>query len=107
MRDLLVIVAVGVGTLALRAAFMVRGTSALPRRTASVLPYVAPAVLAAIAFPALLSLGTTGAVLDAVAAVAAVGASAAVWSTTRRFPAALLAGLAAWWLVLGAVAIWP
>jgi branched-subunit amino acid transport protein len=107
VHDLLVIVAVGVGTLALRAAFLVGGTSSAPRRTASVLPYVAPAVLAAIVFPALLSLGTTGSVLDGVAAVAAVGATVAVWATTRRFPAALLAGLAAWWLVLGAVAIWP
>ena len=95
MRDWLVIAAVGLGTYAARAAFLVAVTAELPPVMTRALGYVAPAVLAAIALPALLSPSRQLSVPDAVTGVAAGLTCWLVWRRTQSFPLALGAGLLA------------
>lgn len=100
MSDLLVIAAVGLGTYAMRAVFLVRRGKPAVGRSSPMLEMVAPAVLAAIMLPALLAPRGTVSLPDTAAAMAAGAACFVVWYRTRGFPHALLAGLVAWWLLL-------
>jgi branched-subunit amino acid transport protein len=98
MRELLVLVAIGLGTYAMRAVFLVRATAEPPPRMARLLPHVGPAVLAAITVPALLAprgeISWAGTVPSVLAALVAW----ALWRRTTNLPAALFGGLAVWWL---------
>lgn len=104
MRDLLVIVAVGLGTYTLRAVFMVRRDPTVPRAAERMLQQVAPAALAAIVVPALLLPAGAFDVAETGPAVLAAAAAAFVWVRRRAFAPALLAGLATWWVVLAVLA---
>lgn len=99
MRELLILVAIGVGTYAMRAAFLVRAKAEPPAALARVLPHVGPAVLAAITVPALLAPHNTIALATTVPAVLAAAAAWLLWSRTRNLPIALFGGLALSWLV--------
>lgn len=105
MPDLLVLAAVGLGTLGFRAFFIVRRETAVPARLAGLLPYVAPAALAAICLPGLLPTAGGTSAREMVAALVAAAATVIVWRWLGRFPHALLAGLATWWFTLGAFSI--
>ncbi|MCU0263141.1 MAG: AzlD domain-containing protein [Candidatus Nanopelagicales bacterium] len=100
MSDLLIIAAVGLGTYAMRAAFLLRRGEAVREQETPVLQQVAPAVLAAITLPALLAPRGTVSLPDTSASLAAAAACFLIWRHTRRFPNALLAGLVTWWLAL-------
>lgn len=100
MPDLLVIAAVGLGTYALRAAFLVRRRRPVRERDNPMLELIAPAVLAAIMLPALLAPRGTMSLRETAASLTAACACFAVWRRTRGFPHALVAGLVAWWLLL-------
>ena len=100
MGELLTLVAIGVGTYLMRAAFLV--TTAGPRPPAPVaraLPHVGPAVLAAITLPALLAPHGSVSLVETMPALLAAGIAAMAWRRTTSLPRALFGGLAAWWLV--------
>jgi branched-subunit amino acid transport protein len=94
MRELLVLVAVGVGTYAMRAAFLVLARPQPPAPLARVLPHVGPAVMGAIVAPALLTPHGTVTLADTVPALLAAAAAWALWHRTRSLPIALFGGLA-------------
>lgn len=98
MRELLILVAIGLGTYAMRAAFLVRANAEPPAALARVLPQVGPAVLAAIAVPALIAPHNTIAVGTTVPAVLAGAVAWLLWRRTRNLPIALFGGLALSWL---------
>ncbi len=100
MSDLLVIAAVGIGTYAMRAVFLLRRGRSVRERSNPMLQLVAPAVLAAIMLPALLAPRGAVSLPDTTASLAAAAACFLVWRRTRRFPHALVTGLVAWWLAL-------
>ncbi|MBC3191015.1 AzlD domain-containing protein [Pseudonocardia sp. C8] len=103
MRELLVLVAIGLGTYALRAAFLVTSRAA-PPAPARLLPHVGPAVLAAITLPALLApRGVVGGA-ESLPALVAAALTWLLWRRTARLPVALFGGLGAWWLAVAAVA---
>lgn len=98
MRELLIIVAIGLGTYAMRAVFIVTARSEPPAVVARLLPHVGPAVLAAITLPGLLA---PRGVISAAESLPALGAAAVAWVLwwrTQRLPVALFGGLGAWWL---------
>jgi branched-subunit amino acid transport protein len=98
MRELLILVAIGLGTYAMRAVFLVTARSEPPAAVARMLPHVGPAVLAAITLPALLAPRGT---ISPTESLPALGAAAVAWillRRTRRLPVALFGGLGAWWL---------
>jgi branched-subunit amino acid transport protein len=103
MSDLLVLLLVGVGTYLTRALFLVTAKSEAPRALQRFLPYVAPAVLAAIAVPALLGPDGQMSVTGALPGVAAAAVSWLLWKRTQQLPVALLGGFAFWWLLLAVV----
>ncbi|MCD2195377.1 AzlD domain-containing protein [Actinomycetospora endophytica] len=98
MRELLILAAIGVGTYAMRAVFLVRASTDPPARLARLLPHVGPAVLAAITLPALLAphgeMSWAGTVPSVLAALAAW----ALWRRTAKLPIALFGGLGVWWV---------
>ncbi|HET9973932.1 MAG TPA: AzlD domain-containing protein [Streptosporangiaceae bacterium] len=99
MAELLTLAVIGVGTYAMRAAFLVTARHQPPAPVGRLLPYVGPAVLAAIALPAFIaphgSVSFAGTVPGLLAAVAAWMA----WrSANKNLPIALFGGLAMWWL---------
>jgi branched-subunit amino acid transport protein len=98
VRELLVLVAVGVGTYAMRAVFLVGARSEPPRAVARVLPHVGPAVLAAIALPALLAPRGTISAAESLPALGAAAVTWILWWRTRQLPVALFGGLGVWWL---------
>lgn len=102
MRELVVLIVIGAGTYALRAGFLLTHDARPPAVLARHLPHVAPAVLAAIAVPALLAPGGTMSVRETFPALAAAAVTWLLWRRTQRLPVALLGGLGLWWL-LGAV----
>jgi branched-subunit amino acid transport protein len=106
MSDLLVIVLVGLGTLALRAAFLVRARPTGPAAGAGYLHLVAPAVLAAITVPALLAPRGTTSLAETVPSLIAAAVALVVWRRTHSFPVPLLAGLMTWWGVLALISLW-
>ena len=98
MRELLILAAIGVGTYAMRAAFLVTARTEPPAAMARLLPYVGPAVLAAIVLPALLAPRGTVSVTESLPALAAAAVSWLLWRRTASLPVALFGGLGTWWL---------
>jgi branched-subunit amino acid transport protein len=98
VAELLVLVLIGVGTYAMRAVFVVTAGREPPARVARLLPFVGPAVLAAITVPALLAPRGTVSVAETVPALVAAAAAWLLWRRTAILPLALFGGLAAWWL---------
>jgi branched-subunit amino acid transport protein len=99
VAELLTLAAIGAGSYAMRAVFLVTARHRLPARAGRLLPYVGPAVLAAIALPAFVaphgSVSFTGTVPALLAAVVAWIA----WRCAKHnLPIALFGGLAVWWL---------
>jgi branched-subunit amino acid transport protein len=99
MRELLVLVAIGIGTYAMRAVFLVTARSEPPAVVARLLPHVGPAVLAALILPALLAPRGTVSAAESLPALGAAAVAWILWRRTRRLPVALFAGLGSWWLV--------
>jgi branched-subunit amino acid transport protein len=95
VRDWLVVLAVGLGTYAFRSAFRRLATSEPPAAVRRALGYVAPAVLAAIAVPALVHPEGAHAPADPVTGLAAGLTCWLVWHRWRSFPIALAAGAVA------------
>ncbi|MFC8278137.1 AzlD domain-containing protein [Streptomyces sp. NPDC057271] len=93
MREWLVLLAVGIGTYAARAAFLVAFRSEPPRFAARCFTYVAPAVLAAIVAPALVAPEGEVSLSGAVPSLAAAVVCWLVWRRTASFLTALLGGL--------------
>ena len=99
MADLLTLAVTGAGTYAMRAAFLVTARHQPPAKVRRLLPYIGPAVQAAITLPAFVaphrSVSFTGTVPGLLAAAVAWTA----WRYARKnLPIALFAGLAVWWL---------
>jgi branched-subunit amino acid transport protein len=104
MTELLVLALIGLGTYAMRAAFLVTAHRQPPAAVARLLPYVGPAVLAAITAPALVAPHGTIAVADTAPALVAAAVACLAWLLLRRnLPIALFGGLAAWWMASWAV----
>jgi branched-subunit amino acid transport protein len=99
MPELLTLAVIGLGTYAMRAVFLVLAHRRPPAPVTRLLPFVGPAVLAAIAAPAFVA--PHGAVSLAETAPALLAAAVAwfAWRRLRRnLPLALFGGLVAWWL---------
>lgn len=105
MSDLMVIVLAGLGTLAMRAVFLVRARPARLARGSGSLQLVAPAVLATITVPALLAPRGTTSPVETVPSLIAAAVALVVWRRTRSFPTPLLAGLLTWWGVLALISL--
>lgn len=93
MRELLVLVAIGVGTYLMRAAFMATAGGRPPAAVARLLQHVGPAVLAAIAVPALVAPQGRIALDATVPALLAAVVAGVAWKFTRSLPLALFGGL--------------
>ena len=105
MREFFVLTIIGTGTYAMRAVFLlVAGEGGPPAMLSRFLPYVGPAVLAAITVPALVAPQGTMSIAETLPALAAGAVTWGLWARTRQLPKALLGGLALWWLLL---ALWP
>ena len=98
MGDLLILVVIGLGTYAMRAAFLVTARHAPPARVARLLPHVGPAVLAAITLPALFAPRGEVSPLETLPALLAAAVVWVLWRRTSSLPIALFGGLAQWWL---------
>jgi predicted branched-subunit amino acid permease len=98
MGELLTLVVIGVGTYAMRAAFLVTARRQPPALVARLLPHIGPAVLAAITLPALIAPRGSVAVADTVPALLAAAIAAVMWRRTKNLPVALFGGMALWWL---------
>jgi branched-subunit amino acid transport protein len=99
MRELVVLAAIGLGTYAFRVAFLVSSDARQSAALTRMLPYVGPAVLAAITVPMLLA--PQGGI-SAAASLPALAASAVSWLLWRRtggLLVPLVGGLALWWLL--------
>jgi branched-subunit amino acid transport protein len=99
VAELWTLTVIGVGTYAMRAVFLVTARHQPPASVARLLPYVGPAVLAAITLPAFVaprgSISFAGTVPALLAAVMAWMA----WRCAKKnLPIALFSGLAVWWL---------
>jgi branched chain amino acid efflux pump len=94
MSDLLILVGAGLGTYALRAAFLVTAGRRPPAPLAHVLPYIGPAVLAAIVAPALIAPHQAESVAAALPALVAAAVTWLLWRRTRSRPGPLFGGLA-------------
>jgi branched-subunit amino acid transport protein len=97
--ELLTLVAIGVGTYAMRAVFVVTARRGPPAPLARLLPFVGPAVLAAITLPALVAPRGVVSFADTVPALLAATVATVAWQRTKRLPVALFGGLAVWWLL--------
>lgn len=104
MREWAAFVAIGLGTYALRAVFLATRLEP-PTRLARGLPYVGPAVLAAIVVPAIIAPAGTVSCGATPLALAAAAVTWAVWHRTRSFPAALGVGMASWWALTAAATL--
>jgi branched chain amino acid efflux pump len=105
MSELLTLVVIGSGTYAMRAVFLVTARRAPPAPVARLLPYVGPAVLAAITVPAFVGPHGAVALADTVPALFAAAVAWVAWQRLRHnLPIALFGGLAAWWLATWAMA---
>jgi branched-subunit amino acid transport protein len=94
VREWLVLLAVGLGTYAARAVFLVTLRSEPSPVVARALTYVAPAVLAAIMVPALVAPGGTVSVAATLPGLIFAAICWLLWRRTKSFPLALLGGLA-------------
>jgi branched-subunit amino acid transport protein len=93
MSSWVVLIVVGVGTYAARVAFMVLPLGEMRPSVRRGLGYVAPAVLAAIALPALVAPGGNASWSEAGRSVAAAITCWLVWRRVHSFPLALIGGL--------------
>ncbi len=100
MTEFLTLVVVGLGTYAMRAAFLVGKEAKPPKVLERYLPHVAPAVLAAIAAPALVAPRGEISLTETLPALIAAAATWLVWTKTQQMALALIAGLGLWWLIL-------
>jgi branched-subunit amino acid transport protein len=100
VRELLIIAAIGLGTYAMRAAFLVTSRAKPPAAVTRLLPHVGPAVLAAYTLPALLAPRGVMSPAESLPALGAAVVAWACWRRTRRLPVAMFAGLALWWLLI-------
>jgi branched-subunit amino acid transport protein len=94
----IVIAVIGIGTYVMRAVFVVTAGREPPARVARLLPFVGPAVLAAITVPALLAPRGTVSLAETVPALLAAAAAWLLWRRTAILPLALFGGLGVWWL---------
>ena len=114
MHELLVLTVIGLGTYAMRAAFLVMAHRSPPAPVARLLPYVGPAVLAAIVVPAFAAPHGTITLAETAPALLAAAAAWLAWRHLKRnLPIALFGGLAVWWVVswavsaAGGLGLWP
>jgi branched chain amino acid efflux pump len=99
MTELLTLVVIGLGTYAMRAVFLVTVRHRPPAPVARLLPYVGPAVLAAITLPALVAPRGTVSLTETAPALLAATVAWVAWRCVRKnLPVALFGGLAVWWL---------
>ena len=98
MAELLALVAIGVGTYLMRAAFLVTAAHRPPAPVARALPHVGPAVLAAITVPALVAPHGSVSLGETIPALLAAGIAWMAWRRTTNLPTALFGGLTVWWL---------
>lgn len=106
MRDLLILVAIGLGTYAMRAAFLVTAAEP-PAPITRLLPHVGPAVLAAITLPALIAPRGEISVVETLPSLLAAAAAWLLWRRTASLPVALFGGLSLWWPASWALAaVW-
>lgn len=98
MTELLTLVLIGVGTYAMRAAFLVTARHQPPAAVARLLPQVGPAVLAAITLPALVAPRGAVSLVETAPALLAAVVAFVVWRRFPSLPPALFGGLAVWWL---------
>ena len=104
MRELLTLAVIGLGTYAMRAAFLVMAHRAPPARVARLLPYVGPAVLAAITRARVRGPARHDRVRgDGTGAARRGRGVAGVAPPERNLPIALFGGLAVWWIASWAV----
>jgi branched-subunit amino acid transport protein len=96
MRDLLVLAAIGLGTYAFRAAFLMTAGARQPAALERVLPYVGPAVLAAITVPMLLAPRGALSLTESLPAAVAAAVTWLLWRRTAGLLVPLLGGLATW-----------
>jgi branched chain amino acid efflux pump len=94
VHEFVVLAVIGLGTYFMRAAFLVTARPQPPAALARTLPFVGPAVLAAITLPALLAPHGAVTVSDTVPALLAAAVAGLLWWRTRSLPLALFAGLA-------------
>ena len=99
MREFLVLVAIGAGTYALRAAFLVSGRTDPPRAIARLLPFVGPAVLAALTVPALAAPSGTVSLTETPPTLVAAVVTWVLWRRRGSLPLALFGGLVSGWAV--------
>jgi branched-subunit amino acid transport protein len=104
VRELLVLAAIGLGTYAMRAAFLVTARSQPPAIVARLLTHAGPAVLAAIIVPALIAPRGTVSAAESLPALAAAALAWFLWRRTARLPLALFGGMSLWWLAGATVA---
>jgi branched-subunit amino acid transport protein len=88
VAELLTLVVIGVGTYAMRAAFLVTARRQPPALLARLLPHIGPAVLAAITLPALIAPRGSISIADTVPALLAAAISVVAWRRTKSVPAA-------------------
>lgn len=98
MRELLTLVVIGVGTYAMRAAFLVTARRQPSPLVTRLLPHIGPAVLAAITLPALIAPTGSVSIADTVPALLAAATAAVAWRRIGSLPVALFGGMALWWL---------
>ena len=98
MSELLTLVVIGVGTYAMRAAFLVTARRRPSPLVTRLLPHIGPAVLAAITLPALIAPTGSVSIADTVPALLAAATAAVAWRRIGSLPVALFGGMALWWL---------
>ena len=104
MAELIMLAVIGLGTYAMRAMFLVTARHQPPAPVRRLLPYIGPAVLAAIALPAFVApRGSISFVGTVPALLAAVVAWMAWRCAKKNLPIALFGGLAVWWLTCWAL----
>jgi branched-subunit amino acid transport protein len=101
---LLIFAVIGLGTYVMRAAFLVTARHDPPAPVARVLPFVGPAVLAAITVPALLAPRGEMSAAETLPSLLAAGVAWVLWRRTTNLPIALFGGLVLWWLASWALA---
>ncbi|MGR0220068.1 AzlD domain-containing protein [Agromyces sp. ZXT2-6] len=99
MNEFLTLAVVGLGTYALRSAFLVGRDARPPAALDRLLPHIAPAVLAAIAAPSLLAPRGIISAEETLPALVAAAATWLLWARTERMPLALIGGLGLWWAI--------
>ena len=105
MRDVLVLVAIGLGTYGFRVAWLMTTEAQQPATLQRMLPYVGPAVLAAITMPMLLAPHGALSLAESLPAVAAAAVTWLLWRRTAGLLVPLVSGLATWSLLAALVSV--